>query len=411
MLFFFILAPRFDLGISVHAGYFSFLLIALSGITHAVSIVKRLKSFILLFTPFLIIGLYNLFLAYYYENNGFYFTSIMITASFSVMYGWLFAAHLAKTGLVGVRLLDKMLEMILYVAVLNSLIIIAEYSIPGLKNCIEGLLLQVDASNIDYANHPFRLRGISSAGGAGLSVFNACALLLLIHLSVYRHLSSLKSLTIGLIIASSNIFTGRTGLIVSLLLLALLILVVILQKLSHLRGWCDLIVISVFITPCLSYLAKYELESNVLNWAFEWVDSLYSGSFETTSSEELKDMLYIPDNLFHSLLGIGFFEGNGGIYPRSDSGYVKTILSIGIPLSLFIYFYIFYMFCKILKVSSKYKWFVIGFVCLMLVLEIKEPFIYQNFAGRFIFLLSGASLFISSKKASYQIFPYNFTSP
>jgi hypothetical protein len=36
----------------------------------------------------------------------------------------------------------------------------------------------------------------------------------------------------------------------------------------------------------------------------------------------------------------------------------------------------------------------------MLFLEIKEPFLYQNFSARIIFLLSGAAMFLLAKRSS-----------
>ena len=109
-------------------------------------------------------------------------------------------------------------------------------------------------------------------------------------------------------------------------------------------------------------------------------------------------MLYLPDDPVHLLFGIGFFEGLGNIYPRTDSGYLKTILSIGVPLGILLYAVIIFMFFRVNRVSSKYFWLVVSVSGVMLLVEVKEPFLYQNFAARMIFLLSGAAMFILAKR-------------
>ena len=86
-----------------------------------------------------------------------------------------------------------------------------------------------------------------------------------------------------------------------------------------------------------------EISDEIIAWAFEWVDGIYGKKLDSSSADDLKTMLYLPDDPFHLIFGIGFFEGKSEIYPRTDSGYLKTILSIGVVFSLLLYLTLIYL--------------------------------------------------------------------
>jgi hypothetical protein len=73
---------------------------------------------------------------------------------------------------------------------------------------------------------------------------------------------------------------------------------------------------------------------------------------------------------------------------------VKTVLSIGLLFGAMMYAFIGWLFFRIVLVSRKYISMVIAVLAFMYVVEIKEPFLYQNFAARVVFLLSGIAWFI-----------------
>jgi predicted membrane channel-forming protein YqfA (hemolysin III family) len=53
-----------------------------------------------------------------------------------------------------------------------------------------------------------------------------------------------------------------------------------------------------------------------------------------------------------------------------------------------------WMFGQIRKVDRRYSLFVLSVLGFMFLVEIKEPFLYQNSAARLIFLLSGGALYL-----------------
>jgi O-antigen ligase len=108
-------------------------------------------------------------------------------------------------------------------------------------------------------------------------------------------------------------------------------------------------------------------------------------------------MLFIPKNIFHLMFGIGFFEGTARIYPRTDSGYLKTLLSIGLPLGLLLYGWIFRLIFHIRRKDNLLGWLSISVILTFGILEIKEPFLYQNFSARLICLVAGGSIYLSNR--------------
>ena len=77
--------------------------------------------------------------------------------------------------------IDDFLLFVLLVVVLNSVIILLELQFDSLRSFIEGYLDPISGSSIDYARG-HRLRGIASAGGAGLSISIPAALIIALYL-------------------------------------------------------------------------------------------------------------------------------------------------------------------------------------------------------------------------------------
>jgi hypothetical protein len=399
LVFFFVFSPRFDFNLVIHAGYFSVALLAILCAVRKRALFPLPKPLVVIAAFFLILAIYHLVFAALYDNNASYFFSICISIVISNVFGWMLASYLINSGMNTNDLIDRLLIICTMVAVINASVVLVEYALPEIKSIIESYLLQVQDSNINYSEHSFNLRGLASGGGAALSVFNAITVLFLIYLVVNKKIATSFALLSALVITCSNVLTGRTGLILSLLFTSVLLLVTLIQNLkSGFNGSMRIVGAVILLLSLLSLLDNYELDPEVAGWAFEWVDGLDSGKFESASSEDLKTMLFLPDDPIHLIFGVGFFEGVGQIYPRSDSGYIKTILSIGILLSILLYFAIIFMYFQINKVSSKYFWLVVTVSSVMLFIEIKEPFLYQNYAARVMFLLSGAAMFVLNKR-------------
>lgn len=408
LVFFFIFAPRLDLNFVLHTGFFSVLLLAMIISAKQRYLFKLPSPLLVTVAFFLSLAFYHLILATLYDNNASYFFSICVSVIISIVFGWLIASYIINHGVDAGNLLDQLLVICTISAVLNSSIILVEFFSPQIKSIIENFLLQ-NTEGLIYAQHAFQLRGLASAGGAGLSVFNAITVLFIIYLVRNDRLSTFFAMVGASIITFSNIFTGRTGLIFSLLFTSVLVAIILVKNLkSGIIGVIRAVSFTITFLFLFSFLTVFDLDPEVVGWAFEWVDGLLAGKFESASSDDLQTMLFLPDDPIHLLFGLGFFEGVGKIYSRTDSGYLKTILSIGIPLTFLLYFYIIFIFFKVSQVSSNYKWLVVSVLGTLLIVEVKEPFFYQNFTARVILLLSGAAMFIlANRRASAMMIKKN----
>jgi len=404
-VFLFIFAPRFNVAGGVSGGMLAVLLVLVVALTAR----RRLtlpRPLLPILAIFLFFALYSAVLAEFFGNNPSYFVSICISVAVSLFFSWFFAELLLANGVLESDLLYAVVRICAYAIFANSLIIILEYVVPNMKGAVESLLYQDMGANINYADHAFRLRGIASSGGAGLSIVNALGVLLIAFLVFKRQLHALAGTAFSLVIVASNVFTGRTGLIFGILFLLILLGIILARNVRAGAAGIGYVILFFLTAPFLvKAIFNFELDPEIANWAFEWVDGLMSGEISSSSSDDLGTMLFLPDHVGHLLFGIGYFEGEGAIYPRSDSGYVKTIMTIGCLGGAVFYGVIAYMLLRMRKMESNFSLLVFSILIFMFVVEIKEPFLYQNFAARVIAMFSGAAMFLISRqhdaRASY----------
>lgn len=298
--------------------------------------------------------------------------------SLSIGFGWLFG-------------------LVFFVAAANSLVLILEFNFPTVRIGIENWLVQSEDSNIDYMNVAWRLRGLAAEGGASLSVF------MVLGVAAGTVAVHLRCIPIPVFIIGSSailvalISVARTGLYMSAVLLAIFIAA---QLIFNLRNtWRPLL--GALIATIIYFWATADNYNAVAPWAFELFNNfILTGQFRTASTDDLFTML--PSNPSSGALGlkgigdwvfgIGFFDGEADF--RSDSGYMKTVYSVGIIGALMMYG----MFAYHLAIGvgrrigvAAYVWIV--FLGLLYISEIKEPFMYQNYAGRsLVMIMVGAYL-------------------
>jgi len=394
LLFFFIFAPRVTFGAEIGLALFAIAFVLLLNVD-AFTKFSLPRPFVLLCGVFFFFGLYNYCLSEWYGYEPSYFTGICIAGVFCVMYGWGFARSYPGRPDDTSKFMMELIRLVMLVILVNSVIMLFEYSVPGVKDAIESHLVQSDTSNIDYAEHPFRLRGLSSSGGAALSIVNALGVMFVVFLVWRNEMSGLLGLLASVVIAASNIFAGRTGLIASLgYTIFLLGFLLWRSARSGFYGLLRALGLLVLAAWFVSSALNFNLDAEVSRWAFEWADGLTTGKVSSSSSDELGGMLFLPTEAIDLFFGMGFFEGENAKYMRSDSGYVKTVLSIGLLFGGLLYAFIGWLFFKVVSVSHEYRWLVITVLGFMYLVEIKEPFLYQNFAARVLFFLSGSAWFI-----------------
>lgn len=341
---------------------------------------------------------YYLASALYFDNKSLVdFISICFSVAFYPIFGFFVAKFLFDNKASEQNLFKYYAFLVISVAFLNSIIIIAEFIFPYLRGLVESVLAQGD-SNINYTDHPFRLRGISSGGGAALSAFNAYSTFLLFFSTNQKNIKPLPSLIIAATLTMACIFLGRTGLIISIVFLIFIFYTIIKNKflitsLSLIAS--ILLVAGLFYDDLENYFSE---QSEVIGWAFEWVDVLTTDNKSTASTDDLITMLFVPDDVYELFFGVGHFEALGSSFRRTDSGYLKTLMALGLFLTIFLYSHIIQLTLKTTNIGIPRR-IPVYIIILFFLIEIKEPFLYQNYASRALFLLIGFSWFQKYKVA------------
>lgn len=398
IIFSFIFAPRLSIGGGINLAYVSLLIILAWFALERHSLMFQ-KNILYLGVFLLALALYHFVLAHFFGNDSTFFTTICLSIFLYVVFSWCLSFILVKRGVNLTSLLDHLILLCALVVFLNSAVIIFEYLFPTFRVFVESLLVPGASESLNYGEHISQYRGFSAAGGAGLSMANAIGILLFIYLALNAKLYDTQALFCSLIIVMASIFSGRTGLIAGLFFVFVFLLILLFKYIrSGINGIGRAVFLVMAVFLLMQFLYDFDLDPETAYWAFEWVNGLWSGKLDTGSSNDLKTMLFLPDNTMHLFFGFGFFEGENSLYPRSDSGYLKTIFSIGLIPGAILYFVIAALFYNLYKVSNHYRWLVLTILLLMFVVEIKEPFLYQNFTARIIFLFSGASMFVLAKR-------------
>jgi len=398
--FFYIFAPRFDLGLPIHTGMAALLAMSLIGHPFLRELMSNLRF--LRAASFLVaLSVYHILLASAYGNDFEYFVSICIACVAYLAFGYLLARYLEVKVATDSEVVYLIVLLFVITTFANAVIVIAEYVFPPFKAAVEALLQQDPGANIPYADHMFRMRGLAAAGGAGLSLAHSVAVWGCVVLWKRGLVGTGLAVLIVCTLEASNIFTGRTGLLIGmvfvLMFFALLMKSVVVSRRISLRA---IVGVTIAIAGIAFAARHVTLSDEVISWAFEWALGFLDDApaeVSTASTDDLKSMLFMPDQLGHLVLGIGFFEGMGALYPRTDSGYLKTLLSVGAPLGILLYTWIGYSLLKLRRFAAGALFFLFPVLAALAVAEIKEPFIYQNALGRFLMTLVGASIALSSR--------------
>ncbi|CAN5787255.1 hypothetical protein BH11GEM2_BH11GEM2_06910 [soil metagenome] len=337
------------------------------------------------------IAIYSTIVATYYGHEPVAFVTICLSMVVYVAFGFHLAAFALRRGITREQLATYLLLMIVAGIVLNSTLCLAEALSRPLKQAVESAI--IDDSPFPYAMHPFKVRGLVAGAGAALSVGNAIAILMVIQLTWRGQVNMLVGSASSATILISTIFIGRTGLLIGIPLFVIQIgLVVYMGRRDSRSRAIALLTLAACAAAVYYVTTKVTLDAEVGRWAFEWYDALTEGSYSTSSTDDLQTMLYLTDDPMHLLLGVGLFEGASRVEVRTDSGYVRTILVLGLPLALLLYAVITGMMARIARAFPDTRPFVLLSILILFIVEVKEPFFYQNMVARMLFLLAGAAV-------------------
>jgi len=396
IVFLFIFGTNFKI-ISINSSYLILFLLIILNLKKVYKFFINLEFFSYALV-FVTIGMYSLLMSTIYGFDN-YLLKILIGIVAYMLFGYLFIANISCSMNSNYKfIVYKMIFFIVVAISFNSYIIILEYFNLGFKHFIENLMVENFMSGISYVSHPFRIRGLSNAGGSALSIVIAFGILMSIYLYIVKYLS-LQVVSILIIIMNiSNIFTGRTGLLLGFMFSSILLILLFYKSILNFKFFIKIILLSIMIIALLFiFFNNYNLNNDVFNWAFEiFLNFSNSGTIKTSSTSDLLTMFTLPDDIIHLLFGTGFYEGDNTLdYIRSDVGYIKSIFSIGLLLSIFLYAILFNLIYKLKNIDNITKIGMPFVILLLLIIELKEPCIYQNYLSRVIFSLVGAYMYIN----------------
>ncbi|MEX8510976.1 MAG: hypothetical protein AB3X37_09500 [Leptothrix ochracea] len=279
-------------------------------------------------------------------------------------------------------------ELFFRVCVFQSIIVLIEFVFPNFRDAISGVL--VGRGNIEE-DHPFRFHGLHDSGGFSLTAIMGVAATYGVFtcVSKFNGIVFIRLISTFLIVMAIA-FVGRTGFFVFALGVGLLSIRWGKSMLSYLVGMAAIASVivglfSVFFPDRFEYFGDF-----VFGYAFEFlVNYSEHGNLSTTSSDDLASMLFIPD-IVNVFFGSGSFdEPNAGV-DRSDSGYMKTMLSLGL-VGIFVVYGLFLSLSvrvlRAIKFDHDLRYFGLVFFMLMFFVEIKAPVFYQNDLSRLFWLV------------------------
>lgn len=360
----------------------------------AKSLQRILAQFYFVHLILIILGVYGVLLSTFWGMSEVVFLGIFLKLAMSslaaAVFVYCFRRDLINFGISSESdLIFSFLDVYFAACVIQSVFVVLSFVFPDFREFLNQIV--GSRGNIDI-DHPFRFRGLHDSGGFNLSLALGIAVVYGLYsaLILERKAAAVRIASASLVLFSTTL-VGRTGLMLSLLGIFLMIVFwpVKFFNLKSLVGIFLAFVFGVFVV--IIFPEQFEFFNvMVFDYAFEaFVNYKEAGSVSTTSSDDLVTMLFIPD-WFNVLFGNGSFDlPNAGV-ERSDSGYMKILLSSGIFGFLILYGILvmlalrFFRAVSLLKVE---KFFFIFLLLSLWIAEIKGPVFIQNDVSRFLIIL------------------------
>lgn len=225
----------------------------------------------------------------------------------------------------------------------------------------------------DFLTNLGRAPGLSSSGGATLSLVISFGAFSILRLAILR--KSPWHLLVMILICFSQVLVGRTGLILSLFCLILLFYYSNFDMKSILLS---LIGVALSTILAIDFLLKNE---QFLAYTLIWAKSIFTAEDKTMSALLSMGIEYM--NNIDLIFGTGQVALQNGLNASgSDIGYIQTFYATGL-FGLIFYLSLFtYLFSYFIKTRDKSLFLI--FLFLPFVVEIKEPFIFKYMVVFFV---------------------------
>lgn len=369
---------------------------------------------------FILLSLFVLFSVVLYRRaekvllnkDGFYiiisWSGLLILAAFSIIINnsidfgvmrvllnyiitWMYAICLmgcVRLGLFGEGLkLEDILKIIVLSCFVIALSVLLEIISTPFKSIVLNLVYK--SGNINYFES-FRASGFSTAGGAslsfGLAIGSGISLFMALHYDVALRRLSYLFMAVSIFLAT--IFVGRTGLI-----FASLFIIASLRYFTFAKSFYSGLVLLVAYNVLFQFFSL--IPDDALHFYTEHSFELFNnyleyGSIETTSSDEVAGMYFLP-SVKHFIFGAGFMNTPLHGYILPDPGYMKVLLSFGVIGFIVFYslsaFMVYSSYRYLCQFDARYRFLLLVILISFFIYEAKEPGLYQNYGFRVLMLL------------------------
>ncbi len=187
---------------------------------------------------------------------------------------------------------------------------------------------------------------------------------------------------------TAEFFIARTGLIISIILF--IFMIICLSKKSLITAGCVIIfsVVSLFF---VSSVLTQNIDVDRLDYIQTWQSSV----FETNKGSSLYSLqkMQIPELSLELMVGTGVARGDFAFRNESaqhDSGYIQSYIGLGLFVAVIFYLVVyFFLFFEIKKINNTLlkSWLFLLFA-LIIVNEMKEPFVLKYIPFFFIYTIS-----------------------
>lgn len=281
--------------------------------------------------------------------------------------------------------LEALLWVFLICIAFQALILMFSFGNISFRSWIDSVI--IIGANFDAFNL-YRAIGLTSSAGSSLSVIQSLGVLcggwlLLIRTKKVDLWSINLIITLMLLCLLSCAIVGRTGLYLSFLFLFLS--AYFSNTLRFLIYWIPVFgVLALFLDQSL--ILKLIPSEISVDWLLNWMLGIFSPDDETIST--LYAMPLPQLDSIDSWVGYGRISLVDGVNPSGhDSGIVQALYSMGIIFGAIFYFAYFFVLKHLLSwLPVAFKFFV---VALLLLIEIKEPFVFK-YAILFVLVAANA---------------------
>lgn len=299
--------------------------------------------------------------------------------------------------------IKPLLLSIFYIMLINSVIIICQSLIPQVHDFISAFLYM--QSSVIHFQSKYRPGGLFLGGGAIPSIITGLGQLLIPILLHKKYLNYIVAIVSYLVYTTAIAFTGRTGLILSVLTL----IAIILTSKSKLKV-INLIVVLALVM-LLSQLYKHILvyatksKSEILTFnikrllQFETeVTSSDKTIFEESTIKVLLEKWTIPSDILTILFGNIKFSNYYKV-KVSDMGFNINLYRLGLIGSIIFYYPLLYMLWVVsrLSLNKNEKLFYLLFFMSYWIGELKESFMYSRNSFSILLLVFYMAVYSSKK--------------